>query len=89
MKLTQEQIKIEAENFMKGLDLPQNADKQLIFDAFRNGMSMALMLVNEQQQQWIEKACEWLKENVITPYTDIEMVKDILDNFKQAMEEKL
>lgn len=48
--ITQERIKIEAENFLKGLDLPENADKQLIFDAFRNGMSWALMLLNEEAQ---------------------------------------
>lgn len=51
MELTQEQIEIEAQNYLNGLDLPENADKQLILDNFKNGMAWAMMLIKEDKQQ--------------------------------------
>jgi hypothetical protein len=46
---------------LNGLDLPENADKQLILDNFKNGMSWMLMYVKEEKQQWIDKACNTIK----------------------------
>lgn len=56
MKMTQKQIEIEAQNYLNGLDLPENADRQLILDNFKNGMSWMLMYAKEEKQRWIDKA---------------------------------
>ena len=61
MKMTQEQIEIEAQNYLNGLDLPENADKQLILDNFKNGMAWAMMLIKEGKQQMMAD-----KENITT-----------------------
>lgn len=76
MKMTQEQIEIESQNYLNSLDLPENADKQLILDNFKNGMAWAIMLLKEDKQQVMadkkntisneDKAIE-LAEN-ISPY---------------------
>lgn len=76
MEMTRKQIEIEAQNYLNGLDLPENADKQLILDNFKNGMTWMLMLIKEDKQQVMadkkntisneDKAIE-LAEN-ISPY---------------------
>ena len=58
--MTQEQIEIEVQNYLNGLDLPENADKQLILDNFKNGMAWAMMLIKEEKQQLMVKHIEIL-----------------------------
>ena len=43
------------------MDLPENADKQLILDNFKNGMAWAMMLIKEDKQQIMAD-----KENITT-----------------------
>ena len=64
MEMTQKQIEIEAQNYLNGLDLPKNADKQLILDNFKNGMSWMLMYVKEEKQQWIDKATQFINNKL-------------------------
>lgn len=43
----------------------------------------------EEKQQWIEKACEWLKDNIHDYYMTGEFEQwfdDMFDDFKEAME---
>lgn len=61
--MTQKQIEIEAQNYLNSLDLPENADKQLIVDNFKNGMAWALLMFDEEKQKLIDEACEWLAKN--------------------------
>jgi hypothetical protein len=90
--MTQKQIEIEAQNYLNGLDLPENADKQLILENFKNGMTWMLMLLKEDKQQWIEEATKWLKHNIYDYFYWIEMegeseanIKDTLfDDFKKS-----
>lgn len=88
MEMTQKQIEIEAQNYLNGLDLPENADKQLILENFKNGMTWMLMLIKEEKQQWIDKACEWLRHNMIG--WDLgkypEYAPNFIDDLKKAME---
>ena len=62
--MTQKQIEIEAQNYLNGLDLPENADKQLILDNFKNGMFWMLMYVNEEKQKFIDNLCEVLSAHM-------------------------
>ena len=87
--MTQKQIEIEAQNYLNSLDLPENTDKQLIVDNFKNGMAWALLMFDEEKQQLIEKACEWLRHNMIG--WDLgkyhEYAPNFIDDLKKAMEE--
>ena len=87
--MTQEQIEIETQNYLNGLYLPENADKQLIVDNFKNGMAWALLMFNEEKQQWIEKACEYLDSVDWCEAGDWIWIskKEFIDDFKKAMEE--
>lgn len=80
MEMTQKQIEIEAQNYLSGLDLPENADKQLILDNFKNGMSWMLMYAKEEKQQWIDNACEWLFKNTRFTTNDIRDFKNAMKN---------
>lgn len=83
--MTQKQIEIETQNYLKGLDLPENADKQLIVDNFKNGMAWALMLLKEEKQQWIEKACKLMQHWILEhDYVDIMELEDYI---KQKMDD--
>lgn len=95
MEITQKQIEIEAQNYLNSLDLPENADKQLIVDNFKNGMTWAMMLIKEEKQQWIMKAKEWLHDNAknYIDYTEEGEIafseNDMVINFKKDMVEQL
>ena len=84
--MTQEQIEIEAQNYLNGLDLPENADKQLIVDNFKNGMAWALLMFDKEKQQWIEKACDvYCKDCEYIGCDKFECLA--LEKFRKAMEE--
>ena len=83
--MTQKQIEIEAQNYLNGLDLTENADKQLIVDNFKNGMAWALLMFDEEKQQWIEKALKFLDDN-FEYYSGLK-IECLLDDFKKEMEE--
>lgn len=93
--MTQKQIEIEAQNYLNSLDLPENADKQLIVDNFKNGMAWALLMFDEEKQQWIMKAKEWLHDNAkdYISYTDNEEIafneNGLVINFAKALENEL
>ena len=87
MEMTQKQIEIEAQNYLNGLDLPENADKQLIVDNFKNGMAWAIMLIKEDKQRFIEWATEWLDSVRLDYYS--ENIKEFIEKFKKDAEEQL
>ena len=88
MEMTQKQIEIEAQNYLNSLDLPGNADKQLIVDNFKNGIAWALLMFNEEKQQLIDKACDVLTKE-FSDYFNRGTISgcENLHTFKKAMEE--
>lgn len=79
MEMTQKQIEIEAQNYLNGLDLPENADKQLILENFKNGMSWMLMYAKDEKQKLTDKAVEWFS------YRFPNISKEALEKFKEDM----
>ena len=72
-------------------------DFDQVFDAFKNGAKWADENPKFSKEEFIDKACEWIQENVNkysyvmkvedTEYRKVHFTDSLIDDFRKAMEE--